>query len=82
MFVVLSAPGGSEEADVVGPDASWQRLPTLPQGTSTLAIGPANTIDALAVSDTVFADWLLSPGSSNWVKGQSANVPIEFGSSG
>ena len=82
MFVVLSAPGGSEEADVVGPDASWQRLPTLPQGTSTVAIGPANTIDALAVSDTVFADWLLSPGSSNWVKGQSANVPIEFGSSG
>jgi hypothetical protein len=82
MFVVLSEPGGSEEGDVVGgPDGSWQLLPALPRGTSTLAFGPANAVDALAVNDTAFADWLLSPGSSHWVKGQAISVPIEFGSS-
>ena len=82
MFVLLSEPGGSEAADVVGgPDVSWQLLPALPGGTSTLAFGPANAVDALAVNDTVFADWLLSPGSSHWVRGQAIRVPIEFGSS-
>ncbi len=65
-----------------GPDDSWQLLPTLPGGTSTLAFGPANAIDALAVNDTAFADWHLSPGSSHWAKGQAISVPIEFGSSG
>ncbi len=83
MFVVLSETGRSEEADVVGgPDASWQLLPTLPGGTSTLAFGPANAVDALAVNDTAFADFHLSPGSNHWVKGQAISVPIEFGSSG
>jgi hypothetical protein len=83
VFVLLSEPGGSEEADVAGgPGISWQLLPTLPRGTSTLAFGPTNAVDALAVNDTAFADWLLSPGSGHWVKGQAVNVPIEFGSSG
>lgn len=83
MFVLLSEPGGSEEADVVGgAGISWQLLPTLPGGTSTLAFGPANAVDALAVNDTAFADWHLSPGSSHWAKGQAISVPIEFGSSG
>jgi hypothetical protein len=83
MFVVLSETGGSEEADVVGgPDVSWQLLPRLPGGTSTLAFGPANAVDALAVNGTAFADWHLSSGSSNWAKGQAISVPIEFGSSG
>jgi len=52
------------------------------RGTSTLAFGPANAVDALVVNDTAFADWLLSPGSSHWAKGQAISVPIEFGSSG
>jgi hypothetical protein len=83
MFVVLAESGTSEEADVVGgPGVSWQLLPALPKGTSTLAFGPANAVDALAVNDTAFADWLLSPGSTHWVKGQAIGVPIEFGSSG
>ncbi len=82
MFVLLAESGGSEEADVVGgPDVSWQLLPALPGGTSTLAFGPANAVDALAVNDTAFADWHLSPGSSHWAKGQAISVPIEFGSS-
>ncbi len=82
MFVLLSESGRSEEAGVVGgPGVSWQLLPVLPGGTSTLAFGPANAVDALAVNDTAFADWLLSPGSRHWVKGQAINVPIEFGSS-
>ncbi len=82
MFVLLSESGGSEEGDVVaGPGVSWQLLPALPGGTSTLAFGPVNAVDALAVNDTAFADWHLSPGSSHWVKGQAISVPIEFGSS-
>ena len=82
MFVLLTGSGGSEQADVVGgPDVSWQLLPALPGGTSTLAFGPADAVDALVVKDTVFADWLLSPGSGRWVKGQAFSVPIEFGSS-
>ena len=82
MFVLLAESGGSEEADVVGgPDVSWQVLPALPGGTSTLAFGPGNMVDALVVNDTAFTDWLLSPGSSHWVKGQAISVPIEFGSS-
>jgi len=83
MFVLLAGSGGSEEADLVGgPVDSWQLLPTLPGGTSTLAFGPANAVDALAVNDTAFANWHLSPGSSHWAKGQAISVPIEFGSSG
>jgi hypothetical protein len=82
MFVVLTEPGRSEEADfVLGPGRSWQSLPALPGGTSTLVFGPANGIDALAVNATAFADWHLLPGSSKWVKGQAISVPIEFGSS-
>jgi hypothetical protein len=83
LFVVLSGSGGSEEGEVVGgPGVSWQSLPALPEGTSTLTFAPANTVDALAANDTAFADWRLSPGSGHWVKGQAIEVPIEFGSSG
>ena len=83
MFVLLADSEWSEEGDVVGgPDVSWQLLPTLPPATSTLAFGPVHVVDALAVNDTTFADWLLLPGSSHWVKGQAMRVPIEFGSSG
>ena len=82
MFVLLAESGGSEEGAVVAsPAASWELMPALPRGTSTLAFGPANRVDALTVNDTAFADWLLSPGSSHWVKGQAISVPIEFGSS-
>ncbi len=83
MFALLTESGGREEGAVVGgPGVSWQMLPALPKGTSTLAFGPANSVDALAVNDTEFADWLLSTGSSHWAKGQAISVPIEFGSSG
>ena len=65
-----------------GPDDSLATAASLAQGNEHAGHRPGEYVDALAVNDTVFVDWILSPGSSNWVKGQSTNVPIEFGSSG
>jgi hypothetical protein len=81
-FVLSSGPSGDNLEVLDGPNSTWAALPPPPTGTATVAFGPAPTVDALVVDQTVMTVWTLSTGSSSgWVKGQVVNVPIQFGSS-
>ena len=46
-----------------------------------MAFGPAASVDALVVKDTMLNVWTLASHFSDWVHAQSIRVPIEFGSS-
>ncbi len=59
----------------------WQTLPALPPGTVTLPAGPG-AISALAVHRARLTIWQPSPGGATWLKVQTIDVPIRFGSSG
>jgi hypothetical protein len=67
---------------ISGSGAPWQRLPLLPKGTQTLAVGAAGRVDALAAARTIFTDWSLASGSRAWGKSQTLHVPVQYGSSG
>ena len=83
LFVLASASGSSKSLLVLSArGAAWNVLPAPPPNTSTVAFGPAGTVDALAVDDTSFTNWRLASGSSHWVKVQASTVAIQFGSSG
>jgi hypothetical protein len=80
--VLLGAPGGPKRLYITGgPAASWRRLPSPPPDTATVATGPAGSIDALGVNDTVLTVWTLAASSSTWAKSQTIHVPVQFGSS-
>jgi hypothetical protein len=89
LFVLISTSSGSEQLDLVdGPGTRWHSLPPAPNGTATVAFGPAGATtaspgpaQALVAADTVLTVWTLAPGSSGWTKGQVIHVPIQFGSS-
>jgi hypothetical protein len=72
---------GGRGVTVAGPGSSWQPLPALPAGTATLTLGPAGSLDALAVHRTRLTDWRLAPGATAWRAGQAITVPVQFGSS-
>jgi len=83
LFVLSSGTAAPHAAEVIsGPGAGWRALPALPINTATLVFGPVGRVDALAVSDDVFADWVLRSEPASWTRAQVMNVPIEFGSSG
>jgi hypothetical protein len=69
-------------AAVITNSASWHRLPALPAGTATLALGTAGQADALAVHGSTLTIWQVSAGGSAWAKIQVLDVPIQYGSSG
>jgi hypothetical protein len=79
--VAIVVTGGQGET-ITGSVGSWRPLPTLPPGTATLAPGPADGWDALAVHRTKLAIWRLAPGATAWATTQTINVPVGFGSSG
>lgn len=82
IFVLLRASSGPAQLAVAsGPGAGWQQLAPPPAGTATVAFGPASSVEALAVQDTVLSVWTLTAHSREWVHGQTIKVPIEFGSS-
>jgi hypothetical protein len=77
----LLVSGGRAET-ISGPDAGWHGLPTGPAGTATLAPGPGDAWDALAVSGSELTVWQLAKGApAHWVQNQMIKVPIEYGSS-
>ena len=83
VFALVNQPSGSANLELLdGPGRRWRQLPGPPEGTATVAFGPASTVEALAVNDTVLTVWSLQPGTSRWVAGQVLPVSIEFGSSG
>jgi hypothetical protein len=73
---------GNHGETITAAGGRWRRLPALPPATATLAPGPGDGWDALAVHRTKLAVWELAPGSGAWAATQTINVPIEFGSSG
>lgn len=82
LFVVIRGPGATILPYITsGPGTAWTKLPAAPLGTATLASGHANSIQALAVNDTVLRFWTLDSSTNAWVDSQTMQVNIEFGSS-
>jgi hypothetical protein len=71
---------GSRGVTLAGPGSAWQTLPALPRWTSTLALGPDGTVDAIAVHLGTFWDDRLRPGSG-WSLAQTIQVQLPYGSS-
>jgi len=73
----------SGRGDVITSAGSqWHALPLPPPGTATLVPGPGGQTDALAVHGATLVVWRLLPGATSWVREQTLNVPIQYGSSG
>jgi hypothetical protein len=83
---VILGDGGAEA--ISGPGSAWRVLPSLPAGTQTLAYGSAGALDAMAVGNgkagpgSELTVWQLASGATVWTRGQTINVPIQYGSSG
>jgi hypothetical protein len=72
---------GRRAAVIATPGARWRPLTPVPAGTAVLASGPDGAIDALAVSGATLTVWRLAPGAAGWLKAQTVQVPIQYGSS-
>jgi len=82
LFALFSGPGGNARLELFNrARSSWRRLPSPPAGTATVADGPGQALDALAVNDTVLRVGTLAVPSGRWVSRQVMRVPIQFGSS-
>jgi hypothetical protein len=82
LFMLSAGAAGAESLRMLsGPGAVWGTLPAPPPNTSTMAVGPAGRLDALATKGTAFTDWQLDSGSGRWTKLQVINVAIQYGSS-
>ncbi|HEY0870916.1 MAG TPA: hypothetical protein VGD55_11000, partial [Acidothermaceae bacterium] len=77
--MMTSDNSGLRAALIAERGTSWTQLPPPPAGTATLAVSKART-DALVVDSATFIDYQLTDGQ--WVKGQTTQVAIPYGSSG
>lgn len=66
-------------AAIAGQGSNWAQLGAPPAGTATISVS-ANRTDALVVDSATFTDYRLTNGE--WVKAQTIQVPIPYGSSG
>ena len=88
MAVLLRSPKAGVTAYSLEPGDAWARLTRPPSGTTAIALpsgpgvdgGPA--IDAVTVQGGSLAVYALSPLASEWVRVQSSQVAIPYGSSG
>jgi hypothetical protein len=80
-FAVLTkaSSGALSAAHLAEGGSSWTTLPSPPSGTATLSVS-SSRIDALAVDSATFTDYRLTGGQ--WVKAQTVEVAIPYGSSG
>ncbi len=80
-FVVLTktSSGALTAAVVAVPGKTWTQLATPPAGTATISIS-SDRSDALVVGSDTFTDYQLTAGQ--WVKAQTVQVAIPYGSSG
>ncbi len=87
LFVLLQSPALRDVLAVARPAAaSWQELPSPPEGTSTVAFTPSGSVQSLVGAGERLSVWTLddgggSPASARWVRGQVLHVTIEYGSS-
>jgi hypothetical protein len=61
--------------------SSWRALPTLPDGTATLAEGSGTELVALAAHAGTLTAWQLPAGGTSWALTQTTQVPVPYGSS-
>jgi len=80
-FAVLttSISGALSAAVIGGAGADWAQLAAPPAGTATVSVSNSRT-DALGVDGETFTDYRLD--GANWIKIQTAQVAIPYGSSG
>lgn len=79
-FAILSkvSSGALAAAVIAGPGFSWVQLVAPPAGTATISVSGDRT-DALVVDSATFTDYKLTAGQ--WVKAQTVQVAIPYGSS-
>jgi hypothetical protein len=75
-FAVLTA---NDAAVIAERGTTWTQLPPPPAGIATLAVSQSRT-DAIVVDSATFIDYQLTSGQ--WVKAQTTQVAIPYGSSG
>ncbi|HEY5200800.1 MAG TPA: hypothetical protein VIJ31_07795 [Acidothermaceae bacterium] len=80
-FSVLTkaASGALSAAVITGPGSNWTMLASPPAGTATISVA-ADRSDALVVDSATFTDYRLT--GPQWVKVQTVQVAIPYGSSG
>jgi len=82
LYALISGSAHRDILAVLGEqDMSWRTLVSPPARTVVVVFGRTGRVDALAVDDTSFTDWLLAGGTA-WRKVQELHVAIQFGSSG
>jgi len=82
LYALISGSAHRDILAVLGEqDMSWRTLVSPPARTVVVVFAPAGRVDALAVDDTSFTDWMLAGGAA-WRKVQELHVAIQFGSSG
>jgi hypothetical protein len=80
-FAVLmrSTDGALSAAVIAGAGADWTELAAPPAGTAALSVSASRT-DALSAAAETFIDYRLTGGK--WIKVQTVQVPLPYGSSG
>ena len=80
-FAVLTrtSTGTMAAAAIAGPGSSWTQLAAPPAGTAAISVA-ATRSDALVVDSATFTDYQLTDGQ--WVKAQTLQVAVPYGSSG
>ena len=88
-LAVLTRTTNAREVETVAPGQPWTMLATPPANVVALAWAApappnfgASTADAFAVNGTVLTVFALTPSGTRWVKVQTAQVPLAYGSSG
>ncbi len=80
-FVVLTkaTTGALTAAAIAGEGSAWTQLAAPPAGTATISVS-SDRSDALVLGSDTFTDYELTDG--RWVKAQTVQVAIPYGSSG
>jgi len=87
-WAVLTRTTNARTVETVAPGQAWTALATPPANVVALAWSApappsgASTADAFAVNGTVLTVFALTPSGTRWVKVQTAQVPLAYGSSG
>ena len=89
-LAVLTRTTNAREVETIAPGHAWTTLATPPANVVAVAFAPAraptdfgaSTADAFTVNGTVLSVFALTPAGTRWVKVQTAEVPLAYGSSG